>query len=124
GAESRGKRALEHPAGPPGIAADDHRVPRPAEDMARGAAEPERELRRQVEVRDATDAVGAEQPLGHLLLIVTVTRAGCRVSAFTPAGSFSTTSAENVPGPFPVASTVAVTASIPRPASVPVWPAT
>ncbi len=89
GAEPGREGALEHAAGPPGVAPDDHRVARPAEDVPGRPAEAQGELGREVEVRDPADAVGTEQP-AHLLLIVSVTRSGCSDVAVTPAGSLST----------------------------------
>ena len=63
-AEPGRESALEHPAGAAGVAPDDHRVARTAEDVPGRPAQPQRELRRQVEVRDPADAIGAEEP-GH-----------------------------------------------------------
>ena len=62
GAQTRGERAFEHASAPPRVAPDDHAVPRTAEDVAGGTPQSERELGREVLVRDPANAVGPEEP--------------------------------------------------------------
>ena len=90
------ERALEHAPAAARVASDDHRVARPAEDMAGRPTQPKRELRREVEIRDASDAIGAEQPgqavPRYLVRMVSVTRVGCTLWAVVPGGVRTTTS--------------------------------
>ena len=89
-AESRGERALEHAATPAGVAADHDRVPRPTEDVARRPTKPKRELRCEIEIRHATNAIRTEEPgqavPDYLVRMVSVTRIGCTLWAVVPAG--------------------------------------
>ena len=94
--QPRGERALEHAAASAGVTPDDHRMARPAEDVPGRPAEPKRELRGEVEIRHAADAVGAEEPRqavpDYLVRMVSVTRVGCTLWAVVPAGVRTTTS--------------------------------
>src|SRR5438874_1264095 len=63
-AQTRGERAFEHPPASSSVPADDDRVAAAPEDVPRRATEPERELRREVEIRHTANAIGTEQP-GH-----------------------------------------------------------
>jgi len=76
-------------------------------------AESERELRREVEIRHATYAVGAEKPgqpvPNYLARIVSVTLVGCTLWAVVPPGVRTTTSTGYVPTPRPATSTLATT---------------
>ncbi len=60
-AQSRGESALEHAATSPRVASDDDAVPRSTQDIARRPAQPQRELRREVLVRDTANAIGPEK---------------------------------------------------------------
>src|SRR5207237_10649323 len=108
-----GERAFEHAAAPARVAADDDRVPRPTEDVARRPTKPKRELRCEIEIGHATDAIRTEEPgqaiPDYLVRMVSVTRGGCTLWAVLPSGVRMPTSTGYVPGPLPVASTVATT---------------
>ena len=95
-AEPGGKPALQHPATPARVPPDHDRVPRPTEDVACRPAEPKRELRGQIEIRDAADAVGTEEPRqaipDYLVRMVSVTRVGCTLWAVVPGGVRTSTS--------------------------------
>ena len=92
-AQPGGERALEHAAASTGVAAYHDRVAGTAEHVPGRAPEPERELRRQIEVGDTADPVGAKKP-GQLLLVrmVSMTRVGCTLWAVTLAGTRTVTS--------------------------------
>src|SRR6185503_13212353 len=60
GAEARREGALEHPAAAARVSPDDDRVPRTAEHVPGRTAEAQRELRRELAICDAPDAVGPE----------------------------------------------------------------
>src|SRR5581483_6001582 len=122
-AEPRRERSLEHAAAPPRVTADDDRVPAAAEHVARGAPEAQRELGRELEIRDAADAVGAEQA-AHFDLMVSVTRLGCTLCALAPGGTRTLASTVYVPGGRPAASTTTLTWSAAMPTSVGCGPAT
>src|SRR5438094_890700 len=95
-AEPGGKRALQHPATPARVPPDHDRVPRSTQDVACSPAEPKRELRAQIEIRAAADAVGTEEPRqaipDYLVRMVSVTRVGCTVWAVVPGGVRTSTS--------------------------------
>jgi hypothetical protein len=59
-AQPRGERALEHAARAARVAPDDDRVARTAQDLPGRPPEPQRELGREVQVRDAADTISAE----------------------------------------------------------------
>src|SRR5438876_3891555 len=95
-AEPGGERAFQHAATPARVAPDHDRVTRSTEDVTCRPAEPKRELRGQIEIRDAADAVGTEEPRqaipDYLVRMVSVTRVGCTLWAVVPGGVRTTTS--------------------------------
>src|SRR3990172_4777534 len=123
-AEAGGEGALQHPAGAARVAPDDDTVALPAEDVARGAAQAEGELRREVAVRDPADPVSSEQARHQgtvwmvVLVIVTVTCVGCTDDRSVPDGTEIATGRVYVPGPRPATSTDAVTDAGPSAVSV------
>ena len=92
-AQASRERALEHAAAATGVATDHDRVAATAEHVPGRAPEPERELRRQIEIRDTADPVGAKKPGQPLLVrMVSMTLVGCTLWAVTPAGTRTVTS--------------------------------
>jgi len=61
-ADGGDERGLQHLARDAGVAADHEAAAVARQHVRRGAADPEGQLRRQVDVGDAADAVGPEQP--------------------------------------------------------------